>query len=145
MTWRPPGSSPRPWPETLSLVIHAFLRGPGGNPELADALSGPQWSFRQAHVRLDRLRRCCGPEPWMRFKDPDWRKRIAAMVRDIRDGWQPPPLIAGTFGAWDMVLMDGNHRHAALLEAGRTEHPVILVCADPLRGRSASSCSVASP
>jgi hypothetical protein len=107
--------------------LRTFLRGPGGNPELADALAAPRWSFLRVALRLDRLARSCGPEPGMRFHDPDWRRRIASMARDIRAGWQPPPLIAGTFGAWDMVLMDGNHRHAALLEAGRTEHPVILV------------------
>ena len=63
----------------------------------------------------------------MRFQDPSWRERISAMARDIRDGWEPPPLVAGAFGDWDRVLMDGNHRHAALLAVGRRTHPVILV------------------
>jgi hypothetical protein len=65
----------------------------------------------------------------MAYHDPpeSWRRRIARMAADVRGGWQPPPLVAGTFGDWDMVLMDGNHRHAALRRAGRTTHPVIFV------------------
>jgi len=113
--------------------LQAFLAGAGGNPSLAGALRARAWCYLgPLRFPLDRLRRCCGPEPGMRFHDPDesWRRRIGEMALDIRHGWQPPPLIAGTFGAWDMVLVDGNHRHAALREAGRAEHPIIFVFED---------------
>jgi hypothetical protein len=110
--------------------LQTFLRGAGGNAELATALSGGGWRFLgPVEFPLSRLVRCCGPEPGMAYHDPpeSWRRRIARMAADVRGGWQPPPLVAGTFGDWDMVLMDGNHRHAALRRAGRTTHPVIFV------------------
>jgi hypothetical protein len=113
--------------------LDAFLKGPGGNPLLAEALRATTWCYLgPVSFPLDRLTRCCGPEPSMRFHDPprSWRRRIAAMARDVRAGWEPSPLIAGGSGAWRLVLMDGNHRHAALRRAGRAEHPAILVFAD---------------
>jgi hypothetical protein len=113
--------------------LQAFLAGVGGNRLLADALRARPWCYLgPVRFPLDRLRRCCGPEREMRYCDPEesWRRRIGQMAHDIRHGWQPPPLIAGTFGAWHMVLMDGNHRHAALGQAGRAEHPVIFVFED---------------
>jgi hypothetical protein len=113
--------------------LEAFLGGDGGNALLAEALRARPWCYLgPVRFPLARLTRCCGPERGMRFRDPEesWRRRIDAMASDLPGGWEPSPLIAGGFGAWHLVLMDGNHRHAALRRVGRDDHPVILVFTD---------------
>jgi hypothetical protein len=97
---------------------------------LAGVLATREWCYLgPVAFPLTRLARCCGPEAEMAYHDPpaSWEGHIARMAADIRAGWRPPPLIAGTFGGWDRVLLDGNHRHAALLACGRVQHPVIFV------------------
>jgi hypothetical protein len=43
----------------------------------------------------------------------------------------------GAFGEWDVVVLDGNYRSAALSHAGRVTHPAILVFDDVARRRPA--------
>jgi len=119
--------------EQLGRRLQRFLHGPGGNPRLAEALSArPHWYLGPVSLTLSRLRRCCGPEPGMRYRDPEpsWRRRVAAMAHDLCHDWQPPPLVVGAFGEWEMVVLDGNHRHAALGRAGRASYAAILVFDD---------------
>src|SRR6187551_1444900 len=81
--------------------LQAFLSGSGGNTELAGALATREWCYLgPVAFPLARLARCCGPEAEMAYHDPpaSWEGRIARMAADIRAGWRPPPLIAGTFG-----------------------------------------------
>jgi hypothetical protein len=113
-------------------VVQAMLRTePGAEPALADGLNlAPRFYLGPVLLPLTSLRRCCGPEPGMRYPESQdrWVRRVGVMVEMIRTGWEPAPLLYQP--ALDH-LMDGNHRLAALVQAGRTHHPVLLLFGDP--------------
>lgn len=107
--------------------LQAFVRGGGGNAELADGLR------RQARAYLGpvlfplaRLRRCCGPEPRMEYPESErtWRERCSSITTAIEGGWEPPPLVVD---GSTLVVMDGNHRLAGLTIICRRAHPAIFV------------------
>lgn len=89
----------------------SYLRGPGGNPSLADFLERerPNYLGPVRHTLLP-LRRIAGPEPNIDWpKDPaDWESDISGKVKAIKEGWAPLPLIVQLR---DMAIFDGNRRH----------------------------------
>lgn len=119
--------------ECVHVKLQAMLRS-GSNPNfgLADGLNlVPRYYLGPFVVDLGQVPRCCGPEPDMVYCDPQpsWDAHVGKMVGSIVAGWEPPPLLFSAGGN----LMDGNHRHEALVRAGRTRHSVIVVFDDPVQ------------
>jgi len=107
-------------------LLHMLRTGSNPNPALADGLNlAPRYYLGPVTLELAHIPRCCGPEPHMVYHDPqpNWDRHISEMVQAIKTGWEPPPLLFCAGGH----LMDGNHRHGALTQAGRTSHPTILM------------------
>lgn len=73
------------------------------------------------------MRRCCGPEAHCEFREP-WEvfePRVAALVEALNRGESLPPLVL-QFARGGWTLSDGNHRHEALVRAGRTSWPSVV-------------------
>ncbi len=62
------------------------------------------------------LKRICGPENGMKyFEEKDvWEKRVLNMVKDIKNGWDVPPLIVWNKDG-ELSIADGAHRYEALI------------------------------
>jgi hypothetical protein len=72
--------------------IYGYLQGGAwANRGLLEGLQKQQrWWLGSMEVELDRLSRCCGPEPGMEYRVPAdaWDKRVAALAAGLTD---PPP------------------------------------------------------
>jgi hypothetical protein len=71
------------------------------------------------NIKLSKLKRCCGPEKEMKYKEPKktWDKRVSSMVKDIKLGWDVPPLIVWFLNK-ELSIADGSHRVEALRKSG---------------------------
>jgi hypothetical protein len=80
-------------------------------------------------LSLDRLERCCGPEPEMEFVMPldSWQRRISDIRSRLADPMDLPPLIV-EWRAGVLSIRDGNHRHAAMAAGGWGACWVIVWC-----------------
>jgi hypothetical protein len=80
-------------------------------------------------LALDRMERCCGPEPGMEFPVPmdAWQRRVSDMAARLADPAAIPPLIL-EWRAGVLSVRDGNHRHAAMPAAGWSSCWVIVWC-----------------
>ena len=110
-----------------------FLLGEGKNHHLAEFLDKTETVWVDlVEFPLKALRREMGhkDEGLIFSEEKDiWDKRIQSFVKDISNGYIPPPLIATDF--WnDVHLADGAHRHEALLMAGKNKHWVIFFIKD---------------
>lgn len=111
--------------------IHAFLMSVGRNEGLSDGLKlQPRYWIGPVLMPLNRMERCCGPEPTMEYvMDPDhWEQHTGRMVASLEKGWMPPPLIAQYGHEKAFILRDGNHRYHALSRAGREAYWCIVWC-----------------
>lgn len=159
--------------------------GPWANPGLRDGLRRQRrYWIGPLLVAIDRLERCCGPEPSMEYVvAPDaWHRKVAAIASSLRDrqgpyspteGRQPiasasspvtgasvppgvtakPLPLAGDFSQpgkaedvppliieWRAGLLsirDGNHRAAAMLQAGWTHCWIVVWCNSPAEYQAA--------
>ncbi|MCK4257493.1 MAG: ParB N-terminal domain-containing protein [Halanaerobiales bacterium] len=66
-------------------------------------------------IELDKLERCCGPEPEMKYVDSveNWEKHISWFQKLICDGWDMAPLIVENIEG-KLIISDGNHRWEAM-------------------------------
>jgi hypothetical protein len=104
----------------LEVWVHEYLRGPGRNPEFSHGLHLERRCWHgPLEVPLASLRRCCGPEPEMPFREPyaDWVKAVSRLARSSTPQQAFPPLLV-RYEQGQLVVTDGNHRHAAFLLRG---------------------------
>lgn len=100
--------------------VHLFLNSIGDNVPFSDGLKRMKryWTG-PILIELEKLSRCCGPEPHMKFVQPyeEWEPHITRFQQIIRDGWDMPPLIVEHVGN-TLVVNDGNHRLEAMQREG---------------------------
>jgi hypothetical protein len=115
--------------------VAEFLSSPGSdNGALAAALTTRlRWWLGPVLVPLDRLNRLAGPpgEPVMYPVDDDyWRDDVEDLEDKVRDGWDPPPVIA-SWRDGRLILEDGNHRVEGVRRAGEREAWTVVGFDDP--------------
>jgi hypothetical protein len=104
--------------------------GPWANVGLRDGLLRQRrYWLGPLRVPLDRLERCCGPEPSMEFQVPvdQWERKVARIAAGLTHAEQLPPLIV----EWRMgalSIRDGTHRYAAMVRANWQYAWIILWC-----------------
>ena len=99
--------------------VHLFLNSIGDNKPFSEGLKlQKRYWLGPLFIELNKLERCCGPEPEIQFVVPadGWESHITYFQSLIRNGWNMPPLIAYNEGNY-LLVNDGNHR----LEAMRRE------------------------
>lgn len=100
--------------------VHLFLNSIGDNTPFSEGLKlQKRYWLGPLFIELDKLRRCCGPEPEMQFVVPEdsWEIHITCFQNLIRNGWRMPPLIAYNEGEY-LLVNDGNHRLEAMRREG---------------------------
>ncbi|HEY9229201.1 MAG TPA: ParB N-terminal domain-containing protein [Gemmatimonadaceae bacterium] len=101
--------------------VHSYLtESRGANVLMAAGLRlQTRWWLGPTRVKLDLLRRVCGPEPEMEYRTSAdaWETKVSAMAAAIIDPEALPPLILEYRGDY-LELCDGNHRHEALRRRG---------------------------
>lgn len=108
--------------------VHLFLNSVGDNKPFSDGLKlQKRYWLGPFHIELEKLRRCCGPEPEMQFivTADGWESHISYFQKLIKDGWNIPPLIAYNQGDY-LVVNDGNHRLEAMRREGIEKWWVII-------------------
>jgi hypothetical protein len=123
--------------DEIARWVGDFLTSRGSdNAALAAALAqAPHWWFGPVQLPVDDLERLAGPEEDARcvVEHDEWEDDVDAMGVSLDDGWEPPPLLAEWRGG-QLLLRDGNHRHAALVGAGAS-HAWTLVYFPRLEAR----------
>jgi len=118
----------------LDAWVHSYLGGgPWANAGLRDGLRRQPRYWTGPHLLpLSRLERCCGPEPAMEYRVPaeTWRRKVAGIASHLDDPMGVPPLIT-EWRAGRLSIRDGNHRLAAMVEAGWESCWVIVWCNSP--------------
>jgi hypothetical protein len=115
--------------------VTEFLASPGSdNGELAAGLAGrPRWWLGPVQVPLEELNRLAGPpgEPVLFPVDEDyWRDDVDDLGQKVRDGWEPPPVIA-SYRDGELYLEDGNHRVEGVRRGGAHVTWVVIGFDDP--------------
>ncbi|ADL50699.1 ParB/Srx family N-terminal domain-containing protein [Clostridium cellulovorans] len=108
--------------------VHLFLNSVGNNVPFSEGLKlQKRYWTGPLLISIDKLRRCCGPEPGMEYYNPPehWEPRIFNLQELIRKGWGMPPLIVQHEGD-DFRINDGNHRVEAMTREGIEKCWVII-------------------
>ncbi|MBI5133810.1 MAG: hypothetical protein HZA81_00240 [Candidatus Taylorbacteria bacterium] len=108
--------------------VQAFLQLEEKNQGLSEGLKkANRWWSGPLEIAFSRLPRITGPEVGMEYRiDPlGWERKTLNMVRDIKGGWTPAPLIA-EYRSGELSLRDGNHRREALEKAGRDRYWTVV-------------------
>ncbi len=116
--------------EGMARWVGEFLASRGSdNATLASGLAQDRhWWAGPVRVPVDDLVTLAGPEgdDVLCEVDPDeWERDVEHMERHLDEGWEPPPLIA-QYDDGQLLLQDGNHRHAAMQRAGESDAWVIV-------------------
>ena len=119
----------------LDSWVARFLASPGSdNAPLAARLSErPCWWLGPVQVPVDHLQRLAGPPdaPVLCPVDEDyWRDDVEDLEEKVRDGWEPPPVIA-TYRDGRLYLEDGNHRVEGVRRSGAREAWTVIGFDDP--------------
>jgi hypothetical protein len=112
-----------------------FLASPGSdNAPLGEELKQrKRWWFGPVEVPLGKLHRLAGPpgEPVLcAIDDDDWRDDVEELEEKVRDGWEPPPVIA-SYRDGQLVLEDGNHRVEGVRRSGEHQTWAVIGFDDP--------------
>src|SRR6185503_8695729 len=104
----------------LERWVHEFLCGPGRNVEFSKGLHlRPRRWHGPVEVPVESLRRSCGPEPEMPFRES--RELWEQAVRYFASLPEPveafPPLLV-RYEQGEMLISDGNHRYGAFVRRG---------------------------
>jgi hypothetical protein len=115
--------------------VAEFLASPGSDNEaLAAGLTDQaRWWLGPVRVPLDRLNRLAGPpgEPVLcPVDDEEWRDDVDDMEQKVRDGWEPPPVIASCRDG-QLYLEDGNHRVESVRRSGARQIWAVIGFDDP--------------
>jgi hypothetical protein len=112
-----------------------FLASPGSdNAPLGEELTQrPRWWLGPVEVPLKQLHRLAGPpgDPVLcPIDDDDWRDDVEDLEEKVRDGWEPPPVVA-SYRDGQLVLEDGNHRVEGVRRSGERETWAVIGFDDP--------------
>jgi hypothetical protein len=105
---------------TEEWVQRYLAGGPWANPGLSDGLRLQQrWWRGPVATSVQRLERCCGPEPQMEFRmNPEgWERRVEAIAASLVSLAALPPLIV-EYRRGVLSVRDGSHRLAAIVRLG---------------------------
>ena len=120
-------------PENLREMTVTFLENEGNNKKLSEIIRKREnIKIELKKIKLSKLRREMGPEEEkLTFSESkeSWDKRINSFVEDIKNGYEPLPLIITNFWS-ELDLSDGSHRHAALEKLGVSEYWSICIFED---------------
>jgi hypothetical protein len=121
--------------DELGEWVAEFLASPGSdNGELAAELTlRPRWWLGPVEVPLEQLNRLAGPpgEPVIVPVDDDyWRDDVEDLEQKVRDGWEPPPVIA-SYRDGELYLEDGNHRVEGVRRSGARRAWAVVGFDDP--------------
>ena len=108
--------------------VHLFLNSIGDNKPFSEGLKlQKRYWLGPVLIELDKLVRCCGPEPEMEYvvHAGCWEHQIAEFQQLIRNGWKMAPLIAYNEVS-HLVVNDGNHRLEAMRREGVDKCWVII-------------------
>ena len=111
--------------DELGTWVADFLASPGSdNAALGEELTNRLrvW-LGPVRVPLKQLHRLAGPggDAVLCPVDEDyWRDDVDDMEQKVRDGWEPPPVIA-SYRDGQLVLEDGNHRVEGVRRSGATD------------------------
>ena len=112
--------------------VHTYLMGPAGNRAFSEGLKLQPRHWRDPELLpLSSLRRTCGPEPEMPFREAmdSWQARVDEIAASFRALEHFPPLIA-RYTSGELLVSDGSHRLAAFEALGLTHCWVIVWYAD---------------
>jgi len=113
--------------------VHRYLSSePWANAGLRDGLRlQRRYWIGPLLLPLDRLERCCGPEPGMKYRvqAEAWELKVSDIAAGLRDCKNLPPLIV-EWRSGRLVICDGNHRFAAMVSVGWQHCWIILWCND---------------
>jgi len=111
--------------------VHRYLSGGlWANAGLRDGLRlQRRYWIGPLLVPLQKLERCCGPEPAMEFPVPTdaWENKISNIASGLTDPKNLPPLIV-EWRAGVLSVRDGSHRHGAMTAAGWSDCWVVVWC-----------------
>lgn len=108
--------------------VHLFFNSVGDNVPFSQGLRlEKRYWTGPLLIKLDKLRRCCGPEPNMEFLNvpEEWDAEVTKFQQLIRNGWEVLPLIVQHEGN-DLIVNDGNHRLEAMNREGMEKCWVII-------------------
>lgn len=111
---------------TLEEWVQKFLLNEG-NHGLATALrTEAALMVDLIEIPLSLLNKIEGPEPVQKRETLDvWEERVSGLTLMIEEGYKPPPLIVTDF--WKpFEIVDGNHRHEAMLRNNIEKYPTIF-------------------
>ncbi|MDE1991375.1 MAG: hypothetical protein KGI75_02690 [Rhizobiaceae bacterium] len=126
--------------ELQDWVLRYLTAGPWANIGLRDGLLlMPRFWLGPVLLPLDRMQRCCGPEPEMEYRMPvaNWQERTGKIAGSLTRPEALPPLILECVGE-RLVVRDGNHRHGAMTLVGWSHCYAVIWCngkADQLRAQ----------
>lgn len=107
-----------------------FLRAIGNpNQSLANKLEREgHYHFGLTNYPMERLQNIIGSNNSFKYVEEEEKltARVEKMYDDIKQGWQPPPIIATNFWGPFLEISDGGHRQRALLKAGIKKYPTIF-------------------
>lgn len=121
--------------DELDEWVAEFLASPGSDNEpLGEELTHrPRWWLGPIQVPLRQLNRLVGPpdEPAVLcpIDEDDWAD-VDDLEQKVRDGWDPPPVIA-SYRDGRLVLEDGNHRVEGVRRTGGREAWTVIGFDDP--------------
>src|SRR4051812_42247872 len=121
--------------DQLAEWVADFLASPGSDNEVLgkQLTERPRWWLGPVQVPLKRLHRLAGPpgEPVLcPIDDDEWRDDVDDLEEKVRDGWEPPPVIA-SYRDGQLVLEDGNHRLEGMRRTGEDEAWTVIGFDDP--------------
>ena len=121
--------------DELGQWVAEFLASPGSdNGPLAERLTNrPRWWLGPVQIPLHQLNRLAGPpdEPVLcPVDEDDWRDDVEDLEQKVRDGWEPPPVIA-SYRDGQLFLEDGNHRVEGVRLSGARQTWAVVGFDDP--------------
>jgi hypothetical protein len=121
--------------DELGEWVADFLASPGSDngPLAAQLTDRPRWWLGPALIPLHQLNRLAGPpdHPVLSaVDDDDWRDDVDDLAQKVREGWEPPPVIA-SYREGQLILEDGNHRVEGVRRSGADETWTVIGFDDP--------------